>query len=176
MKRSIYRSDMFRLVHSNKFLFSIAGIVAIVLLSNVSEVLECQEFLAVDTIMDNFLYGGWYRNLLFIVAAYPFSRSYYQDTVHGFCGVMIQKAGILQYAGSKVWCTAFSAFTVTFSGLLLSAGIFGFFCVPCYYGRFGEMNYTYPYGGWRQETQCFFCLREARCFPSGRLFGVCLRL
>lgn len=146
MKQSMYRSDMFRLIHSYEFLFSIAGIVVIVLLSNVSEVLEYQEFLAVDTIMDNFLYGGWYRNLLFIVAAYPFSRNYYQDTVHGFCGAAIQKAGIYQYAWSKVWCTAFSAFAVTFSGLLVSAGIFSIFCVPCYYEKFGEMNYTYPYG------------------------------
>lgn len=167
MKQSIYRSDLFRLIHSHEFWFSIGGIIVVILFSNLSEVLENWEFLAVDVIMDNFLYGGWYRNLLFVVAAYPFSRSYYQDTVHGFCGVMIQKAGILQYAGSKVWCTAFSAFTVTFSGLLLSAGIFGFFCVPCYYGRFGEMNYTYPYGGLAAGNTMLFLLARSALFSFG---------
>ena len=116
MKQSMFRQDLFRLIHSYGFWFSIAGSVAVVLCSNLPEVLEDPEFLAVDTIMDDFLYGGWYRNLLFAVAACPFAGSYCQDTAHGFRDIMIQKMGIFPYTQSKVWCTAWSSFIVSFSG------------------------------------------------------------
>ncbi|MCM1258381.1 MAG: hypothetical protein NC307_11085 [Roseburia sp.] len=146
MRQSMYRSDVFRLVHGRDFWISIAGVVAIVLFSNLSEIPKTLEFVAVDYLMDNFLYGGWYRNLLFVVAAYPFARSYCQDAAYGFRDTAIQKTGVFRYVWSKAWCTAASAFFVTFSGLFISAGIFRLFCEPCYYETFGEMNYTYPYG------------------------------
>ena len=171
MKQSMFRQDLFRLIHSYGFWFSIVGSVAVVLCSNLLGVLEDPEFLAVDTIMDDFLYGGWYRNLLFVVAACPFAGSYCQDTAHGFRDIMIQKMGIFPYTQSKVWCTAFSSFIVSFAGLLISAGFLRIICTPCYYETFGEMNYTYPYGMLAAggNTLLFLVMRSA-LFSLGAAF------
>lgn len=146
MKQWTRQPDFIRLIHSYGFWLSIAGVTAVVMGSNLTELEQQWEFRTVDTIMDNFLYGGWYRNLVFVVAAVPFARSYCQDTVHRFRDAMVQKMGIFRYAWSKVCHTALSAFLVASTGLLLSALIFSVFCDPCYYEKFGEMNYTYPYG------------------------------
>lgn len=171
MKRWTRQPDLFRLIHGDRLWLSIAGIIVVVMGSNLTEVMENRDFLAVDTIMDNFLYGGWYRNLLFVVAAFPFSRSYYQDTMHGFRDTMVIKMGNFHYAWSKVWCTAGSAFAVTFSGLLLSSALFSLLAAPCYYEMFGEMNYTYPYGMLAAggNTVLFLVMRSA-LFSLGAAF------
>lgn len=168
MKHCICQPDLFRLIHKKDMWISILAVIAVVVGSNITEMIVYKEFLTVDTIMDDFLYSGWFRNILFVVAAIPFSRSYCQDVSHGFRDAMVLKMGSERYAWSKVKYNAYSAFAVTLTGLLISAYFFSLFFEPCYYEVFGEMNYTYFYGTLAAEGKTLlFVLTRSVLFSCG---------
>ena len=58
MKQWTRQPDFIRLIHSYGFWLSIAGVTAVVMGSNLTELEQQWEFRTVDTIMDNFLYAG----------------------------------------------------------------------------------------------------------------------
>lgn len=131
MKRCIYEPDLFRLFHTKKIIVSVLGVILVVIAGNILEMKEQADFLTVDTIMDSFLDGGWYRNFIFVLGAVPFAVSYFEDKSHGFHRQMILRMGLEKYTSSKVKYTALSAF-------------FFFFCLE--YGGIGTMEWSPDWG------------------------------
>ena len=171
MKRWIYEPDLFRLFHTKKIIVSILGVILAVIAGNILEMKEQADFLTVDTIMDSFLDGGWYRNFIFVLGAVPFAVSYFEDKSHGFHRQMILRMGLEKYTSSKVKYTALSAFFVSFVGLWGAAGILSLFFKPCYYELYHEVNYSLPYGNVAAEGKTMlFLFYRITLFSLGTAF------
>lgn len=141
--------DIFRLIKEKRFGVTILGICAVMIFSTgVSEISSQVDFIAVDIVIDDFIYCGWGRYLVMICAAIPFSCSYYDDVRNNYYDIMILKMGKHKYAWSKIKCNFGATFFTSFGGIILFIVVVSFRFQWSYYETFHEMTYASPYAEW----------------------------
>lgn len=145
MRSGCVRADVCRLFRRLDVWIAVLWIAGFVVGSNLSN-LPLREFLTVDYLIDTMTEAGWFRNLIFILAAVPFACSYCRDVSGHFREAVLCRVDVEQYAWSKVLCNAAVSFLVTFTGFMMSAAVFRIFFSFSYYEKFGEINASGIYG------------------------------
>lgn len=136
MKKGCGRADGYRLMRKPELWIAVIAVAVVAIGNTLPELSQMvqKEFLTVDKIIDNITtVGGWYRNLIFMIAAIPFAGSYCKDTEHHFREGMLWRAKGESYIWSKILWNGAASFFATFVGLFIAVVMFSFFQKFYYY-------------------------------------------
>ena len=116
----ILRADIYRLFHSKRLLFTLVLYILVIYFCNISDILLFQEFISVDTLIDSITESGWFREVLYVVSALPFSQCYCEDIRNHYFINVNTRTTITSYAHSKAFVTIFSTFLVSVAGFFIA--------------------------------------------------------
>lgn len=120
--RKVLRQDLCRNILNIKFLYSVIGMVLVMLLSNVADLLVCmQENVgSVLYMFEMVTNGGWFFLLIFLLAAIVSSVGYCEDYASGFLFLLITRSDLNRYGRSKALSCMISAFLSVALGISFS--------------------------------------------------------
>lgn len=140
------RADTYRLFHSKRLLFVLMLYVAAIFLCNYSDLYQFNEFLSVDTLIDSITESGWFREILYLISALPFTLCYCEDSTHNYMYHSFSRGTITTYAHSKVIITVVGTFFLSLIGFSISISLLALW-FPIYDpNAFTQLNISGGYG------------------------------
>ncbi|PXV88361.1 hypothetical protein C8E03_10884 [Lachnotalea glycerini] len=122
----IIRADLYRFFHSNKLIVTLILYILALYFCNFSDMIQFNEFLSVDTMIDSITESGWFREILYVISALPFTLCYCEDISNNYFLCINTRTNITSYARSKALVTILSTFFVSIAGLLMVIVLFSF--------------------------------------------------
>lgn len=117
---NMLRADIYRLFYSKRLMFMVVLYVAAIFLCNYSDLFQFNEFLSVDTLIDSITESGWFREILYLISALPFTLCYCEDSAHNYMYHSLSRGTITAYARSKLIVTVSGTFLLSLTGFYLS--------------------------------------------------------
>lgn len=111
------KAEIYRVRCSRRLYLSFFLIVMGICVCNISDILDQSEFVTVTYIFDMVTLQGWFRELIFVLSAWPFAISYCEDCEHQFRKSIRVRTSEIHYAVSKA--------------MVVMIGTFGFVVIAC---------------------------------------------
>lgn len=142
----VLRCDIYRLFNSNRLILAFIIYILVVHFCNYSDIFQSKEFMSVDYLIDCITESGWFRELLYVISAFPFVLSHCEDVKNHYILNIVTRTSITAYALSKTIVTIFSTFFISITGFIISIVLFSFL-YPTYdpYAH-SQLNLSGAYG------------------------------